>query len=102
MSKLNVAMVGDNVLIDPTPPEKKSPGGIVIPTVAQQKACSGTVVAFGPGRVLESGATLAPQVRVGDMVHFNEYQCSPVTLDSVKYLVIKESCLYLIDRGGGV
>ena len=52
--------------------------------------------------MLESGAALAPQVRLGDRVHFNEYQCSPVALGGVKYLVIKESCLYLIDRGGGV
>ena len=45
----------DRVVVEPMEAEEKTAGGIVLPDTAKEKPQRGTVMAIGPGRLLDSG-----------------------------------------------
>lgn len=45
-----ITPIADRVLVEPTPAEEKTAGGIIIPDTAKEKPQRGTVVAVGQGR----------------------------------------------------
>lgn len=57
----------DYVLVTLDDPEEISAGGIIIPDVAQRSQ-EATVLAVGPGRVVEGGVRVRPDVSEGDVV----------------------------------
>jgi len=59
MSDPKIRPLSDHVLVSRSSAERKSPGGIVIAEVAQEKATRGVVVAVGPGRVTDHGILIA-------------------------------------------
>ena len=61
-----------NVVVRRSPAEWKTPGGIVVPDNAQALKNQGTVVAVGPGRVLDDGKRVPPQCAEGDDVVFRD------------------------------
>ena len=64
--------IGGNIVIDPTPIEKKTKSGIIIPATTEEKPNRGTVIAIGNGR--ELGGKIYPmQTKVGDTVIFGEH-----------------------------
>jgi chaperonin GroES len=67
-----VRPVRDFVLIKPHPNPEKTAGGILIPKTARDRTQLGTVLRTGPGRVLESGKRVEPEVRAGDVVLYLE------------------------------
>ncbi len=74
--------------------EKKSAGGIIVPgTVVEGKYKYGTVVAVGPGYLLDSGVLKVPDVKVDDVVlHGTGY--AEVVVDGENYLVMPDdNCL---------
>lgn len=70
----------DNVLVELEPAEKVSAGGIILPETAMdaRKALMGKVLAVGPGKVLDGGRRLEPQVKVGDRVLVSKYEMKRV------------------------
>ena len=56
---LKVRPLADRVVVEPAPAEDVSSGGIIPPDTAQEKPQQGTVVAAGPGKVSDSGSTVA-------------------------------------------
>ena len=59
------------VLIEPTARQEKTEGGIILPENHKQSFREAIVVAIGPGRILESGATAQPtDITVGSRVMF--------------------------------
>ncbi|HZE99756.1 MAG TPA: co-chaperone GroES [Planctomycetota bacterium] len=81
----------DKVLVERIEAETRSAGGIVIPDSAKEKPMRGTVIAVGPGRVLDSGEVKALDVKKGDKVLFGGYAGSEVKMDGKEYLVMSES-----------
>ena len=81
----------EKVVVERDDAETKSSGGIVIPDSAKEKPMRGTVVAVGPGRVLESGDVKALDVKKGDKILFGGYAGSEVKLDGKEYLIVSES-----------
>ena len=55
MAKLNIRPLDDRVVVEPLEAEETTAGGIVLPENAKEKPQRGTVVAVGPGRLLDSG-----------------------------------------------
>ena len=55
MAKLNIRPLDDRVVVEPIEAEETTAGGIVLPDTAKEKPQRGTVVAVGPGRLLDSG-----------------------------------------------
>lgn len=73
-------------------------GGIVIPDAAKEKPVEGTVLAVGPGRVTEAGATIPMSVHVGDRVMFSKYVGSDVETPFGTLLVLLEDDILAIVR----
>lgn len=80
--------VGNKVIVRPDEAEKRTAGGIILPDKAQEKPCTGEVVAVGSGEYLANGTLVAPEVTVGDKVIFSKYGSTEITVDNENYLVI--------------
>ena len=81
----------DKVVVERSEAEEKTAGGIVLPDTAKDKPKQGTVIAAGPGRVLENGEVRALEVKKGDKVLFGSYAGSEVKVDGKDYLIMNES-----------
>ncbi|KKM09191.1 hypothetical protein SY88_20235 [Clostridiales bacterium PH28_bin88] len=81
----------DRIVVKVATKEEKTQGGIVLPDTAKEKPQEGEVVAVGPGRVLDNGTRLAPEVKVGDRVIFAKYSGTEVKIDGEEYLVMRET-----------
>ena len=82
--------LGDRVVIQALPREETTRGGIVLPDTAKEKPQEGKVVAVGPGRVLENGQKVEPEVKEGDTVVYSKYAGTEVRLDNEEYLILSE------------
>ncbi len=94
--------LGDRVIVKPKPKEDMTRSGIVLPDTAGEKPQEGSVLAVGPGRLLESGQRVATEVKEGDAVLFTKYGGTEVKLDGEDYLVIRESDLLAIVTTDGL
>ena len=63
----------DRVVVQPLDAEEMTAGGIVLPDAAKEKPQRGTVVAVGPGRLLDSGERSSISLVVGGGIFFLEY-----------------------------
>jgi len=63
----------------------------VLPDAAREKPQRGTVLAVGPGKLLDSGNRGRLQVAVGDTVVFAAYAGTDVKINGIEYLLIDES-----------
>ena len=88
--------LGDRVVVKATEAEEKTRGGIILPDTAKDKPQEGEVVAVGPGRVLDNGTRVTPDVKVGDKVIYSKYGGTEIKVDDVEYLVIRESDLLAV------
>lgn len=84
----------DRVLIKRTEAEAVSKSGLIIPERAQERALSGTVVAVGQGRLLESGEIQPLLVRAGDTVYFGKFTGDEIQIEGEQHLVVRESDLW--------
>ena len=78
--------LGTRVVIEPKEAETMTAGGLYIPDNAKEKPQQGTVVAGGPGSKDEP-----MEVSVGESVLYGKYAGTEVTVDYVKYLIVKQS-----------
>ena len=78
--------LADRVLIQPKEAETKTASGLYIPDTAKEKPSEGKVLAVGPGKKDEP-----MEVKVGDEVIYGKYSGTEVTVDDVKYLIVKQS-----------
>ncbi|NLG85897.1 MAG: co-chaperone GroES [Firmicutes bacterium] len=83
--------LGDRVVVKTITAEERTKGGIVLPDTAKEKPQEGEVIAVGPGRILDNGERLAPEVKVGDRVIYAKYGGTEVKLDDEEYLILRES-----------
>lgn len=82
--------LADRVVLKPVTAEEKTKGGIVLPDTAKDKPQEGEVVAVGPGRILDNGTKVAPEVKVGDRVIYSKYSGTEVKVDGEEYLIVRE------------
>ncbi|WP_437185078.1 co-chaperone GroES [Planctomicrobium sp. SH668] len=88
---LSLKPLDDRVVIEPLSAEETTAGGIVLPDSAKEKPQRGTVLAVGPGRLLESGERSAPSVQVGDEVLFSKYGGTELEVDGKEIKILRES-----------
>ena len=81
----------DRIIIEPNVAEETTAGGIVLPDAAQEKPQSGTVVAVGPGRLLESGERCPVAVEVGDEVLYGKYGGTDIEVSGKEVKILRES-----------
>jgi chaperonin GroES len=88
---MNIKPLGERVVIKVLESEEKTKSGILLPDTAKEKPQMGKIIAVGPGKVLDNGQKMAPEVKVGDKVLFAKYAGTEVKLDEEEYTVLKES-----------
>ena len=81
----------DRIVIEPNVAEETTAGGIVLPDTAQEKPQSGTVIAVGPGRLLESGERCPVAVEVGDEVLYGKYGGTEIEVGGKEVKILRES-----------
>ena len=91
MAKVNIRPLDDRVVVEPLAAEETTAGGIVLPGNAQEKPQRGTVVAVGPGKLLDSGERGDLSVSVGDEVIFGKYGGTEIEIDGSDVKILRES-----------
>jgi chaperonin GroES len=82
--------LGDRVVIQPTPREEMTKSGIVLPDTAKEKPQEGSVLAVGPGRILDDGKRESVDVKVGDKVLYAKYAGTEFKVDENELLIVSQ------------
>ena len=89
--KIKIRPLDDRIVVEPLDAEETTAGGIVLPDAAQEKPQRGTVVAIGPGKLLDSGNRGELSVAVGDEVIYGKYGGSDIEVDGDEVKILRES-----------
>ncbi len=89
--KANLRPLDDRIVVQPLEAEAMTAGGILLPDTAKEKPQRGTVVAVGPGKLLEDGSRGEMAVAVGDEVIYGKYSGSDITVGNDEYKILRES-----------
>jgi chaperonin GroES len=88
--------LADRVVVKPKAREEVTKSGIVLPDTAKEKPQEGTVVAVGPGKVLDNGRNAQMEVKVGDSVLYAKYAGTEYKVDGEEHLILRESDILAI------
>jgi chaperonin GroES len=88
--------LGDKVVVKASTAEERTSGGIVLPDAAREKPQQGSVVAVGPGRLLENGERAPMAVSVGDTVIYSKYGGNEIKLDGEEFLILDQESIYAV------
>ena len=91
MAKFKIRPLDDRVVVEPIEAEETTAGGIVLPDSAKEKPQRGTVVAVGPGRLLESGQRGEVAVGVGDEVIYGKYGGTDIEINGGDVKILREA-----------
>lgn len=91
MTKISIRPLDDRVVVEPMAAEETTAGGIVLPDAAQEKPQRGTVVAVGPGKLLDSGERGELSVGVGDEVIYGKYGGTEIEIEGQDVKILRES-----------
>ena len=93
MATITVSLrpLDDRVVVQPSEAEETTAGGIVLPDSAKEKPQRGTVVAVGPGKLLDNGNRGELSVAVGDVVIYGKYGGSEIEIDGEEMKILRES-----------
>lgn len=91
MAKLKLRPLDDRVVVEPLESEEKTAGGIVLPDTAKEKPQRGTILAVGPGRMLESGQRGDLSVQVGDEVIYGKYGGTDIKINGNEVKILRET-----------
>lgn len=83
--------LADRILVKPAEPETMTSSGLYLPESSKEKPIQGSVVAVGPGQLLENGKRAKPVVTKGDRVVYSTYAGTEVEVKGVKHLILRES-----------
>ena len=90
-AKINIAPLGDRVVLKRAEAEETTAGGIVLPDAAKDKPQRGEVVAVGDGHVKDDGTKTPLTVKEGDTVIFSSYAGDEITVGDDELLLLRES-----------
>ena len=91
--------LGDRVVVKPTEREEMTKSGIVLPDTAKEKPQEGTIIAAGPGKILDDGTREAMDVKVGDKVLYAKYAGTEFKIDGDELLIVKQSDILAVVEG---
>lgn len=91
MSKIKIRPLDDRIVVEPMAAEDVTAGGIYLPDSAKEKPQRGTVIAVGPGKLLDSGNRGELSVAVGDEVIFGKYGGTEIEVNGIEVKILRES-----------
>ena len=87
---MKIRPLADRVVVKAIEEMEMKKGSIIIPDTAKERPMQGEVVEAGPGKT-EDGKLIAMEVKKGDKVLYGKYSGTEVTIDSIEYLIMRES-----------
>ena len=91
MANMKIRPLDDRVVVEPLAAEERTAGGIVLPDTAKEKPQRGTVLAVGPGMLLDSGKRGELSVSVGDQVIYGKYGGTEIEINGEEVKILRES-----------
>ena len=88
--------LGDRVVIRPTPHDEMTKSGILIPDTVKEKPQEGTILAAGPGRILDDGKRESMDVKKGDKVLYAKYAGTEFKIDDEDLLIVSQKDILAI------
>jgi len=89
--KINLKPLDDRIVVQPLEAEEKTAGGLYLPDTAKEKPQRGTVIAVGPGKLLDCGKRGEMSVHIGDEVIYGKYSGSDIEVDGHEVKIIREN-----------
>ena len=90
MATTQVKPMTDHIVLQAVEEEEVTTSGLVIPESAKERPQHGHVIAVGPGKVADSGASITmDELSEGDRVLYQKYTGQEVTVDQQEYIVIR-------------
>ena len=93
---MKLTPLGDRVIVKLLEQDEPKQGGIIIPDTAKERPQEGEIIAVGKGRRNNDGARIDMEVEKGDRVLFGKYAGNEITIDTEKYMVMKEDEIWAI------
>jgi chaperonin GroES len=88
--------LGDRVVVKPTTREEMTKSGIVLPDTAKEKPQEGTILAVGPGRILDDGKREQVDVKEGQKVLYAKYAGTEFKVDDEELLIVSQKDILAI------
>ncbi|HXX61960.1 MAG TPA: co-chaperone GroES [Candidatus Sulfotelmatobacter sp.] len=88
--KTKLRPLGDRCVIKPTAREEMTKSGIVLPDTAKEKPQEGTILAAGPGRILDDGKREAMDVKEGQRVLYAKYAGTEFKIEGDELLIVSQ------------
>jgi len=90
--KLKIRPLDDRIVVEPFEAEERTAGGIVLPDSAREKPMQGTVIAAGPGKLMEkTGKRGEMSLKVGDAVFYGKYTGTNIEINGQDLVILRES-----------
>jgi chaperonin GroES len=89
--EMKLRPLDDRVVVEPVEAEERTAGGIVLPDTAKEKPQRGTVIAVGPGKLLDTGKRGDLSVSVGDVVIYGKYSGTDIEVNGNDVKIVRES-----------
>lgn len=80
----------DHILIRQEGESDRTPGGLYIPAIAQDKPAKGTILAIGSGLRNKKGNIKPLDVKVGEQVMYSPHGGSKITLNGEDFIILRE------------
>ena len=87
---MKVRPLHDRLVVRRIEEEETARGGIIIPDTAREKPQRGEILAVGNGKLLDNGAKVALDVKVGDKILFGKYTGTEIKIDGEEVLILRE------------
>jgi chaperonin GroES len=97
--KTKLRPLGDRVVVKPSEREEMTKSGIVLPDTAKEKPQEGTIIAAGPGKILDDGKRETMDVKTGDKVLYAKYAGTEFKIDGDDLLIVKQSDILAVVEG---
>ena len=82
--------LGDRLVVKPSERDEMTKSGIVLPDTAKERPQEGTVMAVGPGRILDDGTREAMDLSIGQRILFQKYAGTEFKLDEEELLILSQ------------
>ena len=92
---MKIKPLADRVVIKMVEAEETTKGGIILTSAAKEKPQVATVVAVGPGGLVD-GKEVEMIVKVGDKVLTSKYSCTEVKVDGEECTIVRQNDILAI------
>jgi chaperonin GroES len=90
---------GGNVVLKGLDPDEMTTGGVIMPDVDDESCLKGSVVAVGPGPLLQGGKRGDMQTKAGDIVYYPKFAGKKLEISREEFVVVREDEILTIYKG---